>query len=149
MTAAGMRERGGIAGVRAMARNGGSRLAVLLLLPFLCFTLLAPGTMLASDAMGRVMVVLCGDSLPVEMALGADGSLHRADDPSRGSGHGLAGHPACGWAGHAQQALDAPGPALPQTMQPVLRFAPVAVFVPGAPSQHPWHALARGPPAPS
>lgn len=143
MTRAAMRAQGGTCGIRAVARSGRHRLAMLLLLPFLCFSLLTPGTMLASDAMGRVMVVLCGDSLPVEMAIAADGSLHPADDHARA----VADHPACGWAGHAQQALEAPAVSLPPALRPVLPFAPVAVFVPGPPSQRAWHAFARGPPA--
>lgn len=142
MTGAGMRARGGIAAVRARARIGRHRLGVLLLLPFLCFSLLTPGTMLAADAMGRVMVVLCGDSLPVEMAVAADGSLHRADEHSRA----LGAHAACGWAAHAQQALDAPGAALPQALRPVLALAPPAVFVPRAPWALARHGFARGPP---
>lgn len=145
MILAGIRARGGIAGIRALARIGRHRLAMLLLLPFLCFSLLTPGTMLAPDAMGRVMVVLCGDSLPVEMAVAADGSLHPAEEHSRKVGD----HPACGWAGHAQQALDAPAVSLPPALRPALPFAPVVAFVPAPPSQRPWRAFARGPPVTS
>lgn len=118
-------------------------LALVVLLPFLAFALVKPGTMLASDAQGRVMVVLCADAAPVEMALSADGTLTPVKElPGHGMDHG-----SCDWAPHAQPALGLAGIALAQPLQiaramglqPV-RLAVVLVRGRLSPS-------ARGPPA--
>lgn len=96
---------------RGILSTAGRRriLALLLLLPFLAFALVKPGTMLATDAQGRVMVVLCGDSLPVEMAVAADGNLVPVKElPGQGLKHG-----ACDWALHGQTVLAAGGIDLP------------------------------------
>lgn len=126
--------------VSAPARLRGAALA--LLLPFLGFSLLSPGTMLAPDALGRVMVVLCGDAQPMPMAVAADGSLTPLSDPA----HPAAGHAPCGWAAHAQPALDPPPLLLPAAIQPQHRPMPVATVARVAPLRGPDGVRARGPP---
>lgn len=118
-------------------------LALFLLIPFLCSTLVPPGTMPARDAQGRVTVILCGDDLPVQMVLAADGSLTPAQAP--GEGPDLAIQP-CLWSHHAQPILspdDAPLPAprVARTLDlPSLPATLPVVVRPPAP-------VARGPPA--
>lgn len=81
-------------------------------LPFLLFSLILPGTMIARDAQGSVTVVLCSGEGPVQMVVAADGSLVPADEAPHADPH------ACDWAPHGQPllqgaAVDAPAPLLP------------------------------------
>lgn len=117
-------------------------LALALLLPFLAFSLVKPGTMLATDAQGHVMVVLCGDAAPVEMAVAGDGTLIPVAEVP---GHGLK-HAACDWAPHAQPLLGPIAAALPALVQVPARLrhddAPLASVL-----SRLWLAAgARGPP---
>ena len=130
---------------RASSRDGsGGRklLALVLLVPFLALSLLKPGTMLAPDAQGRMMVVLCGDSVPVEMAVAADGTLIPVAELPAHAGD----HQPCGWAPHAQPLLAAAaaGPGLPLRRAGAPDRAPsrVAALSPAPPPP----PLARGPP---
>jgi hypothetical protein len=131
-----------LAGAGSSATARLRALALALLIPFLAFSLLTPGTMLAPDAMGRVMVILCGDSAPVEMTVAADGSLAPAD---HAPDH-VADHPPCGWASHAQQFLGLPVPALPAASGLPRAFVPPPRFAIAMAPAAPLQPLARGPP---
>lgn len=61
----------------ALSRSWWRWLAVL---PFLLFSAILPGTMVARDAQGTISVVLCSGDGPVQMAVAADGSLVPADE---------------------------------------------------------------------
>lgn len=116
------------------------RLSFLLLMPFLCLTLLEAGIMPVRDAAGHVSMVLCGSDLPVPMVVAPDGTVTPASEADR--------HAACVWAPHGQ-ALQVSGPAavLPEA---------ASVFHRDEPAPEPAAAprrvaaipnLARGPPA--
>lgn len=124
---------------------GGMRqiLTLVLLMPFLAFALVKPGTMLATDAQGRVMVILCGDSAPVEMAIAADGTMFPVKEMP---GHGME-HGSCDWAPHAQTVLDADGVNLPLPGQVAMPIRPDLTGKPVVLAGM-WQAPgARGPPA--
>lgn len=127
-------------------------LALLLLVPFLCASLVVPGTMPVQDAQGRVTVVLCGDSHPTEMIVAADGGLTLAPDAGNETGGRSDSLPedgrSCIWSTLAKSAISVEQAAvLPHRMLARLdlyvqpgRAAVPADIVP---------ALARGPPVPA
>lgn len=117
----------------------------LLVLPFLLFSLIGQGTMLAAGPDNRLTVVLCSGEGLVDMVVAVDGSLIPADEDRPDPHHD---NPVCDWAIHAQSA---PGPAaatapLPHLLLQPARHAPhvalherrIAVLAPAA----------RGPPLP-
>lgn len=118
-------------------------LALVLVLPFLLLAAFKPGTMLAADARGRIMVLLCGGHGPVEMAVGLDGTLTPVSD----LGHDPAPAKApCGWALHGQPALTASGPVLPVPVRLSIRLAEAAPVLSPALVHPPGPAWPRGPP---
>ncbi|WP_314189820.1 DUF2946 family protein [Paracoccus yeei] len=118
-------------------------LALVLVLPFLLLAAFKPGTMLAADAQGRIMVLLCGGHGPVEMAVGLDGTLTPVSD----LGHDPAPAKApCGWALHGQPALTASGPVLPVPVRLSIRLAEAAPVLSPALVHLPGPAWPRGPP---
>ena len=136
---------------RRSARNGGERgvaarlLTALLLLPFVVFSLIQPDTMLAADAQGRMMVVLCGDDMPVEMAVAADGTMTPVSELEK---HQPADrHATCAWAPHGQPLLGGTLAAmpLPHLSQIALDLAPSRQA--GARLLPQPVPVARGPPA--
>lgn len=126
---------------------------LLLVLPFVLLSLMAPGTMAATGPDGQVHIVICAGDGPMDMVMLADGTLIPASDaalgegaaPSGGDDHG-AHHTSCAWAVHAQPVLEtlavlAPGP--------VLRVTPVGYVAPVAQHHRRLAVLApsaRGPP---
>lgn len=112
----------------------------LALLPFVLFSLVLPGTMLARDAAGGVTVVLCSDGGVVEMVMAADGSVKPVSKTPGADHHG------CDWALHGQSLMDAGATGAPPPATAMLRLARVA--------EQPDHlyraavrsAPARGPP---
>ncbi|MEF9601255.1 hypothetical protein O4J55_02550 [Paracoccus sp. PXZ] len=88
----------------------------LAVLPFLLFSLILPGTMIASDAQGSVTVVLCSGEGPVQMAVAADGSLVPTGEAPHGDPH------ACDWAPHGQPLLQVAVAAAPAPLLPALRM---------------------------
>jgi len=113
----------------------------LAVLPFLLFSLILPGTMVARDAQGSITVVLCSGEGPVEMAVAADGSLVPAGKASHGDPHG------CDWAPHGQPLLEGAMQAAPTPLLQALRMAR-ALDRPGPPHRVEMLApFARGPPA--
>ena len=119
--------------------------ALTLLLPFVALSLVQRDTMLAADANGRVMVVLCHGDDPVEMAVAVDGTLTPVDelDP-----HGARDrHQPCNWTPHAQPTLGG-GPTtlpLPPRLHLTLNLHPLRRDHVGLmPARVP---AARGPPA--
>ena len=112
----------------------------LALLPFVLFSLVLPGTMLARDAAGGVTVVLCSDGGVVEMVMAADGSVKPVSKTPGADHHG------CDWALHGQSLMDAGTTGAPPLATAMLRLARVA--------EQPGHlhraavrsAPARGPP---
>lgn len=127
MTAAGMRQ----------------FLALVLVLPFLAFALVKPGTMLASDDQGRVMVILCGDTVPVEMAVAADGTMTPVKElPGQAMKHG-----ACDWVPHGQPVLGFAGIELPGPPQDSVPIQPGVTAAALALPRMRLAPGARGPPA--
>ncbi|MDF3854117.1 DUF2946 family protein [Paracoccus sp. P2] len=112
----------------------------LAVLPFLLFSLIQPGTMIARDAQGAVAIVLCSGEGPVQMAVAADGSLVPADEIPHGDPH------ACAWAPHGQPLLQG---AVADAPQPLAAAARLALW-PAPPAPPHASALpepsARGPP---
>lgn len=89
-----------------------------MLLPFVLLSLMAQGTMVtAGPTPDTFMVALCGDHQPVEMVLDDSGNVVPAAE-YRGK-HQLPESggttPACGWAVHAQPALDTTPPVVVPT----------------------------------
>ncbi|SMO34106.1 hypothetical protein [Paracoccus laeviglucosivorans] len=120
-------------------------LRLLVVLPFLGFSLIQPDTMLTADAQGRVMVVLCGSDTPVEMAVAADGTLTPVSELDRHAPGDR--HPSCGWALHGQPVLGA-GPALLPASQTTHVVIDPGPFMPGGLWSLPRPApSARGPPS--
>ncbi len=123
---------------------GLGRLAQLLLvLPFVLLSMMAPGTMAATGADGEVHIVICAGDGPVDMVMLEDGSLRPASEETPGHG---APHDTCAWAVHAQPVLS----FLPdEAMGPILRVTPAVHFVHVA-QHHRRRAVlaptARGPP---
>lgn len=108
----------------------------LALLPFVLFSLVLPGTMLARDAAGGVTVVLCADGGTVEMVMAADGSVTPLPKTPAADHHG------CDWVLHAQPLIGAAAPELVALPQRLLRLARPAER-PG----HLHHARVRAAPA--
>ncbi|SIP86289.1 hypothetical protein SAMN05421641_10110 [Paracoccus thiocyanatus] len=121
----------------ALSRSWWRWLAVL---PFLLFSAILPGTMVARDAQGTISVVLCSGDGPVQMAVAADGSLVPADETPHDGPH------ACDWSLHGQPLMPgaAAGGPLPAPQAAGLALWPEpAAAPPGLAAPAP---LARGPP---
>ncbi len=113
----------------------------LAVLPFLLFSLVLPGTMLARDAAGGVTVVLCADGGLVEVTLADDGSLI----PAHKSPHEE--HRICDWTPHGQPLAGAAGPAVLPPL-PVVAKLVLSQEYPGHLHRAEVRAApARGPPA--
>ncbi|WP_323717088.1 hypothetical protein [Paracoccus aminovorans] len=112
----------------------------LAVLPFLLFSLILPGTMLARDAAGGVTVVLCaGDGL-VEAVMAADGSLL----PVSKAPHD---RHACDWTPHGQPLLHGAAPEVPVLPSQAQRLA-LSLELPGHLHRAAILAApARGPPS--
>ncbi|MFH5775890.1 hypothetical protein [Paracoccus broussonetiae] len=134
-----------------IARTNAWRLPVLravalaLLWPFACFSLVQADTMLASDANGRITMILCGSDLPVDMAVAPDGTVFPVSELDRH--RELALHGACDWAPHAQALHDSAPAALPAPVALVHPFDPGRTPRGPAVSLAPLPPVARGPPA--
>ncbi|HWL58076.1 MAG TPA: hypothetical protein VNQ78_15545 [Paracoccus sp. (in: a-proteobacteria)] len=119
-------------------------LALLLLWPFISFSLIQPGTMPASDGHGRVTMILCGSDAPVEMAVAPDGTVTPLPDQH---GSSAPSHDICDWAPH-QQALNDPGDAPAIAPSPVVHALARDLGLRGPhPSAAALSPSARGPPA--
>lgn len=117
----------------------------LLLLPFLAASLIQSDTMLTRSAQGRIMVVLCGSDIPVEMVIAADGTISPVSDHGGTDHH----HDTCAWALHGQPALGlaAAGLAPPQQVQLPLGLSPAQAT--GLRRSALFEPAARGPPFPA
>lgn len=121
------------------------RLSLLLLVPYLAFALVPTHSMLAADAQGRMMVVLCGHDAPVEMAVAADGTLTPVSELDQ-HGTGDAAQP-CIWSAHGQPLL---GMAAAQIALPHLALLGTDLAPARGASLHDLFAVqraARDPPA--
>ncbi|MTH76278.1 hypothetical protein [Paracoccus aestuariivivens] len=115
-------------------------LALVLLIPFLCSSLVMSGAMPAVDTEGRVTVILCGSDTPIEMALAADGTVEPISEKNPNQPH-----QPCIWSSHAQHALNAVQPVvLPSRNSRGQEFALARAALPVLPGPVP--PIARGPP---
>lgn len=132
-----------IGAVPAHRRSGSCRRLAgwLAVLPFLLFSLVLPGTMLARDAAGGITVVLCSGDAPVEVVMRADGSLVPVTKTPHDARH------LCDWTPHGQPLM--PGAALGAMPPPALMPRLLRPLEPRAHLHRAdvLSAPARGPPA--
>lgn len=118
----------------------------LALLPFLAASLMAQGTMLATDGDNRMAVMLCTSEGMVEVLMAPDGTMYDIDDKGADPQDRTV-HDPCDWAAlHGQPVLDAPPVSAPM---PVRRET-TSQFTPRVPlhllKQAVLSPTARGPP---
>ncbi|MDS9467388.1 hypothetical protein RGQ15_07355 [Paracoccus sp. MBLB3053] len=122
-------------------------LFVALFLPFVVFATIPPGGMLVPDLRGKVTVILCGSSLPVEMVIGPDGALQPVAElaPAGQQDHEVK-HPICGWVAHGQPVLASGDAAPPAPIARTQEADPAEDARVVIPPQAARHFLARAPP---
>lgn len=113
----------------------------LAVLPFLLFSFVLPGNMLARDATGGVIVVLCSDGRAVEMVMTADGNVQPASKSGHDSRH------ACDWAPHGQPLAQGGDLAVPPVVLALRWLAPGSDLPAHLYLAEILAASARGPPA--
>lgn len=115
------------------------RTGLLLVLPFLLMSLVAPGFMPGRASDGTMTLVICADGLPVEIVVDAvTGQPVQKQAPEDGR---------CDWAQAVQAVALLTQPVLPSPVRLAGRFTPVATDDLWRPAHDPRGLWARGPPA--
>ena len=115
------------------------RTGLVLVLPFLLMSLVAPGFMPGRAADGTITMVICADGVTVEMLVdAATGQPVQKHAPEDGR---------CDWAQATQAVALLSQPVLPPPARLAVRFTPVAPDDLWRPAHDPRGLWARGPPA--